>query len=154
MPILVIARGGVAMKKRRKTFFVSRGMIWAFSFFFFLSGLSEVGAMGKEPEVILQKQDNGKEINLKAGQVVQVQLAGVGGTGYWWYVQDLDARHLELLSEKTKAESDGRVGGPVLGLWTFQAKEPGTAEIKMDYYRKWEGVEKAIKKFRVKITID
>ncbi|MCX5919022.1 MAG: hypothetical protein NTX30_20385, partial [Deltaproteobacteria bacterium] len=86
------------MKKRRKTFFVSRGMIWAFSFFFFLSGLSEVGAMGKEPEVILQKQDNGKEINLKAGQVVQVQLAGVGGTGYWWYVQDLDARHLELLS--------------------------------------------------------
>jgi predicted secreted protein len=154
MPILVIARGGVAMKKRRKTFFVSRGMIWAFSFFFFLSGLSEVGAMGKEPEVILQKQDNGKEINLKAGQVVQVQLAGVGGTGYWWYVQDLDARYLELLSEKTKAESDGRVGGPVLGLWTFQAKEPGTAEIKMDYYRKWEGVEKAIKKFRVKITID
>jgi predicted secreted protein len=154
MPILVIARGGVAMKKRRKTFFVSRGMIWAFSFFFFLSGLSEVGAMGKEPEVILQKQDNGKEINLKAGQVVQVQLAGVGGTGYWWYVQDLDARYLELLSEKTKAESDGRVGGPVLGLWTFQAKDPGTAEIKMDYYRKWEGVKKAIKKFRVKITID
>jgi predicted secreted protein len=153
MPILVIARVGIAMKKRRETFFVSLGMIWAFSFFLFLSGLSEVGAMGKEPEVILQKQDNGKEINLKAGQVVQVQLAGVGGTGYWWYVQDLDARHLELLLEKTKAESDGRVGGPVLGLWTFQAKEPGTTEIKMDYYRKWEGVEKAIKKFRVKITI-
>jgi hypothetical protein len=52
-------------------------------------------------------------------------------------VQNLDARHLELLSEKTRAASDGRVGGPVLGLWTFQAKEPGSTEIKMDYYRKW-----------------
>jgi len=142
------------MKKRKKVFSLSRGMIWTFSFFIILSGVSEVGAMGKEPEVILQKQDNGKEIKLKAGQVVQVQLAGVGGTGYWWYVQDLDVRHLELLAEKTKPASDGRVGGPVLGLWTFQAKEPGTTEIKMDYYRKWEGVGKAIEKFRVKITID
>ena len=142
------------MKKRRKTLFVARGMIGVFSFFIFLSGISEVGAMGKEPEVILQKQDNGKEINLKAGQVVQIQLAGVGGTGYWWYVQSLDARHLELLSEKTRAPSDGRVGGPVLGIWTFRAKEPGSTEIRMDYYRKWEGVEKAIEKFRVKITIE
>ena len=142
------------MKKRRKTFFVSRGMIGVLSFFIFLSGLSEVGAMGKEPEVTLQKQDNGKEINLKAGQVVQVQLAGTGGTGYWWYVQNLDARLLELLSEKTKAASDGRVGGPVLGLWTFQAKEPGSTEIKMDYYRKWEGIARAAERFQVKITIE
>ncbi len=147
-------KGGVAMKKRMKIFFVSRGMIWAFSFLIFLSGFSEVGAMGKEPEVILQQQDHGKEINLKAGQAVEVQLEGMGGTGYWWYVQNLDAQHLELLSEKTKVASDGRVGGPVLGLWTFRAKEPGSTEIKMDYYRKWEGVEKAIEKFRVKITIE
>ena len=147
-------RGGVAMKKRRKTFFVSRGMIGVLSFFIFLWGVSEVGAMGKEPEVILQKQDNGKEMKIKAGQTFQIHLEAMGGTGYWWYVQSLDARHLELLSEKTKTTSDGRVGGPVLGLWTFKAKEPGTTEIKMDYYRKWEGAEKALEKFRVKITIE
>jgi len=142
------------MKKRGKVFFISQEMMGAFSFFIFLSGLSEVGAMGKEPEVILQKQDNGKGMKLKAGQTFQVQLEAMGGTGYWWYVQGPDARHLELLSEKTRAASDGRVGGPVLGLWTFQAKERGTTEIKMDYYRKWEGVGKAIEKYRVKITIE
>jgi len=142
------------MKKRGGTFFVSRGMIWAFSFFIFLSGVSKVGAMEKEPALILQKQDNGKEISLKPGQTVQVQLAGVGGTGYWWYVQGPEARHLQLVSEKTRAEPGGRVGGPVLGLWTFQAKERGSTEIKMDYYRKWEGLEKAIEKFRVKVTIE
>jgi predicted secreted protein len=142
------------MKKRGEAFFLPRGMIWAFSFFIFLSGISKVGAMEKEPALILQKKDNGKEITLKTDQIVQVQLAGIGGTGYWWYVQGPDARHLELVSEKTRAASDGRVGGPVLGIWTFRANKPGITEIKMDYYRTWEGVEKAIEKYRVKVTIE
>jgi predicted secreted protein len=142
------------MKKRRKTFFIPRGMIGVLSFFIFLSGFSEVGAMGKEQEVILQKQDNGKELKLKAGQIFQIRLEATGGTGYWWYVQPLDARYVESLGEKTQVQAKGRVGGPVLGIWTFQAKGAGTTEIRMDYYRKWEGVQKAIEKFRVKITIE
>ena len=109
--------------------------------------------MEKEPDVILQKQDSGREITLKAGQLIQVQLEGMGGTGYWWYVQNLDARHLEIISEKTRAPSDGRVGGAVLGLWTFRVKGPGTTEIKMDYYRTWEGAARALEHFRVKISI-
>ena len=111
-------------------------------------------AMENEPAVILQKQDSGKEVRIKAGQAFQVHLEGMGGTGYWWYVQPPDSRHMELLSEKTKAQSGGRVGGPVLGVWTFRAKEPGTTEIKMDYYRNWEGVERAAERFRVKITVE
>jgi predicted secreted protein len=112
------------------------------------------GNMEKEPDVILQKQDNGKEVTLNSGQVIQVQLEGMGGTGYWWYVQDLNRRYFDLLSEKTKSVSDGRVGGPVLGLWTFRVKEPGATEIKMDYYRSWEGVAKAAEHFRVKMNIE
>ena len=61
---------------------------------------------------------------------------------------------MELFSEKTKSVSDGRVGGPVLGLWTFRAKEPGTVEIKMDYYRIWEGSAKAIDHFQVRIKVE
>ena len=110
--------------------------------------------MGKRPEVILQKQDNGKELKLKAGQVFQIQLEAMGGTGYWWYVQSPDARHVKLLGEKTQAHTEGGLGGPVLGIWTFQAKEPGTTEVKMNYYRSWEGVERAIEEFRVKITVE
>jgi predicted secreted protein len=142
------------MNARGKIFPAAAGMIWAVSALILFSGQSEVWAMGKEPEVTLQKQDNGKEVKLKAGQVFQVRLEAMGGTGYWWYVQPPDARHVELLGEKTQAQAEGRVGGPVLGIWTFQAKGAGTAEIKMDYYRTWEGVEKAIEKFRVKITVE
>ncbi len=84
--------------------------------------------MGREPEVILRKQDNGKEVKLKAGQSFQIQLEAVGGPGYWWYVQSSDARRVELLGEKTQSQTEGRLGGPVLGIWIFQAKGPGTTD--------------------------
>ena len=132
--------------------------LFLFTLFISLGGQTELGGMAgavmaNEPDVILTKQDNGKEITLKVGQVIQVQLEGIGGTGYWWYVENLDPRYWELLSEKTRAASDGRMGGPVLGLWTFRAKEPGTAEIALNYYRTWEGVGKASDHFGVRIKI-
>lgn len=140
-------RHAIIMKMVLFTFLAS---LWGPTEF---SGMAGV-CMGNEPDVVLQKQDSGKEITIKAGQGIQIQLEGLGGTGYWWYVENLDARRMELLSEKTKSVSDGRVGGPVLGLWTFRAMEPGTVEIKMDYYRIWEGSAKAIEHFQVRIKVE
>jgi predicted secreted protein len=142
------------MNARGRIFDAAARIIWIAGTLILFSGQSEVWAMGKEPEVILRKQDNGKEVKLKTGQSFQIQLEAAGGTGYWWYVQSPDARHVELLGEKTQAQAEGRLGGPVLGIWVFQAKERGTTEIKMAYYRTWEGLEKAIEKFRVKIMIE
>lgn len=134
-------------------------MVFGLIFFILPFWGGEVGGreggknMANEPAVILQKGDNGKEISLKVGEVFEIQLEGVGGTGYGWYVRNLDTRYVDLLGEKTRAVSEGRLGGPVLGLWTFRAKEPGDTEISMDYYRQWEGIQKAGDHFQVKITI-
>jgi predicted secreted protein len=49
---------------------------------------------------------------------------------------------MELLGENTGAQNEGRLGGPVLAIWIFWAKEPGTTEVKMHYYRSWEGIER------------
>ncbi len=142
------------MGEKRRNDKVALGMILMISLMIPFLGHSEGRAMEEEPAVILQKQDNGKEVRIKGGEAFQIQLEGMGGTGYWWYLQDPDIRHVELLSEKTKARGEGRAGGPVLGIWTFRAKEPGTTEIKMDYYRNWEGVERAAERFRLKITVE
>lgn len=144
------------VKKRAARSMVGR--IFLLTLLIFLGGRTELGGMAgvgmaNEPDVILKKQDSGKEITVKVGQVIQVQLEAIGGTGYWWYVEKLDPRYLELLSEKTRVASDGRLGGPVLGLWTFRAREPGTAEITLDYYRTWEGVAKALDHFGVRVQI-
>jgi len=47
--------------------------------------------------------------------------------------QPPDARHMELLGENTEAQTEGRLGGLVLAIWTFWGKEPGTTEVKMHY---------------------
>ena len=58
-------------------------------------------------------------------------------------MQPPDDRHLELLGAITGAKTEGRLGGPVLAIWTFRAKESGTMEAKMHYYRSWEGAGRA-----------
>jgi len=142
------------MGKKARNRKAGLGMVLLISLMIPFLGQSEGRAMENEPAVILQKQDNGKEVRIKGGEAFQIQLEGMGGTGYWWYAQAPDLRRVELLSEKTKARFEGRVGGPVLGIWTFRAKEPGTKEIKMDYYRNWEGVERAAERLRWKITVE
>ncbi len=39
----------------------------------------------------------------------------MGGTGYWWYVQPPDTRHVELLAKKTRAHGDQNELLPDLG---------------------------------------
>src|SRR4030042_638898 len=107
-----------------------------------------------EKTIIIKKQDSGKELKIKCGDVVQIELKGLGSAGYWWYVDKLNLKYLEFLSEETRAISEGKIGAPVLGIWRFKAHGKGYVEIKMDYYRKWEGIEKAVEHFLIKLSID
>ena len=141
------------MKEKRN----GRVLVGKVMFLLFIAFGAQTWASGgnmDKPDLVVRKQDSGKEFSLKSGQVIQIQLEAMGGAGYWWYVQNLDPRYFELLSENTRPASEGRVGGPVLALWTFQAKGTGDAEIKMDYFRSWEGVASASEHFRVKIHIE
>ena len=109
--------------------------------------------MNNKSVVILKKQDNGKEINVKCGDVIQVELEGLGSSGYWWYVGKMDAQYVELISEEKRIQSEGKIGAPVLGIWTFRAKERGVTEIRIDHYRKWEDEEKSTDHFWIKVCI-
>ena len=104
--------------------------------------------------VIITKQDNGKEIKAKVGNVIQIELKGLGSAGYKWYLDSLNAEYLELISEETKAISDKeKIGAPVLGIWRFKALKKGSTEIKMEHYRGWEGKDSATEHFGIKLTI-
>ena len=113
------------MGEKRRNDKVALGLVLMISLMIPLWGHSEGRAMENEPAVILQKQDNGKEARIKGGQVFQIQLEGMGGTGYWWYVQPPDVRHVEFLSEKTKARFEDGQGGPSWAYGLFGPKSPG-----------------------------
>ena len=109
--------------------------------------------IGHGKTVVLSKQDSGKRIDEKAGEVVQVELEAMGTAGYQWFVGSLDQDMLKLVSEETKVLHPGRIGAPVLTVWKFEVIKEGTTEIRMDHYRSWEGKEYSTDHFEVRIKI-
>jgi predicted secreted protein len=110
--------------------------------------------MGNEKIIIIQKNDNHSEITLQKGDVIQIELEGIGSTGFWWHIDNLDTNLLKLLSEETRALTERKTGAPVLGIWRFKVLGKGYTEIKMDYYRKWEGIKQAKDQFSLKLRIN
>ena len=109
---------------------------------------------GEAKMFIVTKEQSGGEIKVKPGDIIQIELLTLGSAGYNWYIDHIDGEYLELISEKSRQVSEGgRIGAPVVMMWQFKVKKQGTAEIKMDCYRKWEGIEKSVDHFFLKINI-
>jgi predicted secreted protein len=110
--------------------------------------------------ITVTKEQAGREIALKVGDILQIELPSRGGTGYSWLVEETFAPYLKLLDQTTRQLKEGqpggpvRVGGPVMQVWRFKAEKPGACEIKMAYYRPWEGVGKAVDHFRLKLLVE
>jgi predicted secreted protein len=109
--------------------------------------------IGDGETVVLSKQDSGKQIDVKIGEVIQVELEAMGTAGYQWFVESLDQDILRLVSEETKILHPGRLGAPMLMVWRFEMIKEGTTEIKMNHYRSWEGKEHSTDHFSVRINI-
>jgi len=116
--------------------------------------LSPSPLLAADATVTVTKAQGDREIALKVGDTLQIELPSRGGTGYSWSVEANGAPYLKLLSQSTRAAQEPRPGSPVMQVWRFKAAQPGTCEIKMAYYRPWEGVGKAVDHFRLKLHIE
>ena len=117
-----------------------------------MGGVTDI--RGQKTIMTIMQADNGKKISLKLGEEIRIELEELGSAGYGWYVDNLDKEHLELVSKQTKVISEGKVGTPVMAVWLFKAKKKGSSGVKMDYYRVWEGKDKATEQFSIKLTIE
>jgi|PlaIllAssembly_1097288.scaffolds.fasta_scaffold826265_1 predicted secreted protein len=143
--------------------FPTRGVVWLVVLLFAALAMSTVmqacatgaaGAQEGSKVVVLKKADNDREIRVGVGDVFQVELEGIGGTGYWWHITEMDKGLVELLSEDTRVSSEKKVGGPVTGVWRFKALAAGKTRLVMQYYRVWEGRETAVERFSIRLSIN
>ena len=112
------------------------------------SAASETGT------VTVTKNDSGKEISIPQGGIVEIQMEYPAATGFSWEITDLDKKHLEVIDVGTKSLKEGPIaGGPMLKTWRIKAVAKGRTELKMYYYRSWEGLEKSADKFRLTIKV-
>ena len=128
----------------------------------YLSGLLLLSAilMAMMPQVassemtVLTQKDHGKEITVPMGTVIQIELAAAGGAGYLWEFDDLDREHFELLKTETAGtDKPGITGAPNLRRWQVRTKQRGLAELQLLYFRPWEGKDKALDRFVIRIRI-
>ncbi len=124
----------------------------------FLSSLS-IGlaltqmAFGNQ-HIRISKYDNGKEITLPRGSIVEVSLESQGATGYAWTFTKLDSSYVEILREKiTGKANDGMTGGPVGHTWFLRLIKEGQTDIRMAYSRPWEGKDKSMGTFTINFRI-
>ena len=111
-------------------------------------------AMASHAVIVIHKQDNGKDISAQVGDVIQIELESLGSAGYQWFLNSVDTNYVELISEETKATDEkGKIGAPVISVWRFKLLKKGQTDIKMYYYRSWEGKDKAVNNFHITITI-
>jgi predicted secreted protein len=110
--------------------------------------------LGNEMVTVTSK-DNGKEVQLSAGGIVQVELEQAGAAGYIWEIEGLDPQHFEVVKTATISQPPkGEImGAPVLVGWSILAKKSGTSELRFIHYRPWEGKQSAIATFSVRVLI-
>ena len=116
--------------------------------------LSPSALLAAETTITVTKAQEGQEIALKVGNILQIELPGRGGTGYSWLAEATFAPYLKLLDQATRQLKEGLPGGPVMQIWRFKAEKPGVTEISMAYFRPWEGVKTAKDHFRIKLRIE
>ena len=117
--------------------------------------LTGCGSTGDD--ILLDADDNGRQIALKKGQTIAISLASNPTTGYSWQVVPLDGGVLAQVGEAKfdeKARDKDVVGAGGTETLRFEAKKPGQAMIELAYRRPWEKSEKPIETFSVQVTVE
>jgi inhibitor of cysteine peptidase len=125
------------------------------------SGSVSIGCINsaelKEPEmseIAIVQSDRGKTFELSQDDIISIRLDENPSTGYQWEVEAFDARIVELQnSDYTRATGTG-VGAGGIRTFTFQARSPGTMEIRLKLRREWESESASIDRFQVTLRVE
>ena len=119
------------------------------SFFLVMALFSGCGTNGTH----LTDADNGKQVNVKSGEVITLTLESNPTTGYSWQVIKINNAILTQVGD-VEYKSDGRTIPGAGGMETFRFEAVGTGEttLELGYMRPWESVP-PIETFTVQIVV-
>lgn len=97
--------------------------------------------------------DNGKSIQLKRGDRIELRLESNPTTGCEWSVLPQSTPLLKASGQsQTTPESSG-VGRPIQQIFRFQAVTAGDGVLLLHYVRSWEKPSADEQQFKLKVTI-
>jgi len=98
------------------------------------------------------ESENGKAVNIRAGDILEVRLHENATTGYRWALDAVDSP-LVKVHEAQYSSPSSSVGGSGEVTWRIEARAPGSLEIKLKLWRSWEGEKSIQKRFGITLTI-
>ncbi len=118
-----------------------------------LTVLTATTACGPAQEVKLDADDDGRQIELKAGQTLVISLEGNPTTGYTWEVAELNEQVLRQVGEaEFKPESD-LDGAPGVQTLRFEAVNAGQTTLNLVYHQPWEEDVEPLETFSVQVIV-
>lgn len=103
---------------------------------------------------VLKQEDNGREIAIRQGSIIELHLQEIAGTGYLWEFKDLDNQYFEIVEEGSKSVTDAQLTGTqIIKIWRIKAIKPGMTQLNLYYFRPWEGMNKSADQFLVNVLI-
>jgi inhibitor of cysteine peptidase len=109
------------------------------------------------PEVTLTETDNGGAIEVRQGDVIDLQLRENPTTGFRWQVVRADGLDEEPLAADATPQG-GEPGQPRIGAGgvrtlRFRARAPGSGRLELKLWRAFEGESSVVDRFTADITI-
>jgi inhibitor of cysteine peptidase len=103
--------------------------------------------------VVITDQDDGKDIELPAGDTLVLRLTSNPSTGYSWAIKG-DPSPLKLVKSSTKktGQNGHAVGAPVTQEFRLTAVSAGMASLTLEYRRPWEHNVAPAKTFQVRVN--
>ena len=99
---------------------------------------------------IITMTSNNSTVIIQCGDDIQLELQENNTTGYSWHFDELN---YEIVSERQERKSD-LIGSPATHIWILRPKSLAKSDIRMSYYRTWEGKRSDTLQFKVKIVAD
>ena len=99
----------------------------------------------------LTEADNERTVDLRVGDSVRLTLPENATTGYRWTVDHFDRGVVEPAGSEPHY-AGGAVGAAGQVTFDFKAKQAGSGEVALKYWRHFEGEGSVVKRFRFRLN--
>lgn len=103
--------------------------------------------------LVLTQADNQRTAEIRVGEQIVVRLPENRSTGYVWAIDETNRQWLALDGTRFEEPTDGFIGARGTRNYIFTARQAGKIDLKLKYWRIWEGEKSISERFSVTLLI-
>lgn len=95
--------------------------------------------------------DHGGLFFVERGKPFRIELSANPTTGYNWYITEMDESFFKVRSSGYNAAASGMIGTGGTSYWVIVPLKEGISGIRLLYYRPWQGKDKAVEEYKIRV---